>query len=391
MDHRWTRRNFAKSLGILAVFPATGWTATETAPQATKLKVLSADPHNAEPPVDALVQQWVTPVEQFYIRTHGNTPVIKPEEFRLTLEGMVDLPLSLSLAELQNRFPRVEATCTMTCAGNRREEMAREKPIKGVQWGPGAIGNATWSGFRLSALLKLAGVQSGATHVQFEGLDQIPHEQSNIPFGASIPIEKALADTDHIPGAIVCDRMNGAPLTPDHGAPLRIVVPGYIGARSTKWVGRLIVSNAPSPNHFVADVYKLLYENTPAEAQAKPPILSHEITSAIGTPLPGAKVAGGEVVVRGYALPPGKPGVTISKVEVSADDGKTWVLAKLTTEPTEYCWQLWEAVVATPAAKTTLVVRAFDSENTMQPEQVRWNHKGYLYNAWHKVPIDAGT
>lgn len=392
MTDRWNRRDFLRSVGILAIVPV--WLRSGRAlaeEPSSPLKILDAEPFNAEPYLDRLVSNWITPVDTFYVRSNAPTPKLDPEAFRLSVEGMVDLPLSLSLAEMRDRFPRVETTCTLTCAGNRRTELMAIKPIKGVAWGAGAIGNATWKGFRLSSLLKLAGVKAGASHVWFEGLDQVKQGEETIPFGASIPLEKALSDTETIPGALVCDRMNGEPLTPEHGSPLRIVVPGFIGARSVKWVGRIIVSNRPSTNPFVAESYKLIYENTPEEIAKAPPLMNNQITSVIADPGQAAKVPAGPLHVRGYALPPGKPGVTIRKVELSADGGKTWIEAGLTSEPKEFCWQLWEAEIAAMPPNATLVARATDSENQIQPETIPWNHKGYMNNAWHKVTVDVGS
>lgn len=393
MTQLWTRRELLTRAGILAVLPAVGLprqTAFGQGP-GKELQVLSADPPNYEPHVDRLVENWITPVEQFYVRSHAKAPRIDPAAFRLSVEGLVDLPLSLSLKELSDRFSRVSATCTMTCAGNRRTEHIAVKPLKGVPWGPAAVGNAVWSGFRLSDLLKAAGAKAGATHVWFEGLDEISHDGGTIPFGGSIPIKKALSDTDAIPGAIVCDRMHDKPLIPDHGAPLRMVVPGYIGARSVKWLGRIVVSNRPSPNHYLAGAYKLIYENTPEEWEKADPLMEYRLNSVIAQPAAKAKVAAGPLAVKGYALPPGHPGVTVAKVELSADGGKTWSNAKLTSEPREYCWQLWEAQLPVMPPQATLIVRATDSAGHVQPETVRWNHKGYMFNAWHKVDVHVGA
>src|SRR5262249_8853891 len=155
------------------------------------------------------------------------------------------------------------ATVTLTCAGNRRSEFQGPK-IAGVPWGPGAIGNAAWSGISLAALLRRAGIREGAKHVWFEGADEIVDKSDTYPFGGSIPLDKALAGDDRAPAALLATKMNDKPLTAEHGFPLRGVVPGFIGARSVKWLKTIVVSDRPSPNHYLAAAYKVIKEETPA-------------------------------------------------------------------------------------------------------------------------------
>lgn len=353
----------------------------------SRLLVHSKAPMNAEPLLPELVRSWITPVESFFIRSHGNTPEINADSFRLSVEGLVDVPLMLSLADL-GRFEQHAVTATLTCAGNRRSEHSRIKPVKGVQWREGAIGNAKWRGARLSDLLKKAGVRDSAKHVWFEGLDSVDDGGKTFAFGGSIPLEKALLDRNVAPGALLATAMNDKPLTADHGFPLRMVVPGYIGARSVKWLSKIVVSDRPSPNHFVADVYKLVDEGTLLEVAESGPIYRMPLNSAICTPTKGAALKPGRIEVAGYALPPGVPGVSIGKVEVSADQGRSWVEAKLTNPASEFCWQLWSAEISVNSAAKELIVRATDSRGDVQPETVRWNAKGYLFNAWHHVPVN---
>ncbi len=353
----------------------------------SRLLVHSKAPMNAEPLLPDLVRSWVTPVESFFIRSHGNTPEIKADSFRLSIEGLVESPLSLSLSEL-GRFEQHGVTATLTCAGNRRSEHSRVKPVKGVQWREGAIGNAKWRGARLSDLLKKAGVRESAKHVWFEGLDAVEDGGKTFAFGGSIPLEKALLDRDTMPGALLATTMNDQPLTADHGFPVRMVVPGYVGARSVKWLSKIVVSDRPSPNHFVADVYKLIDEGTLLEVAENGPIYRMPLNSAICTPTAGAALKPGRIEVAGYALPPGVPGVSIRKVEVSADSGRSWTEAKLNSAAADFCWQLWSAEVAVNSATKELIVRAIDSRGEIQPETVRWNAKGYLFNAWHHVAVN---
>lgn len=383
------RRDFLRQLtaGAVGLIGATSLSRSAWGDDAARWLVHSKAPMNAEPLLPELVKSWVTPVESFFIRSHGNTPLLDGGSFRLTVEGMVEKPLTLSLADLHS-LPQVEVAATLTCAGNRRTEHSRIKPIKGVQWKEGAIGNAKWRGVRLSQLLKQAGLRDSAKHVWFEGLDAVEDGGKTFAFGGSIPLEKALLDRDSGPGALLATTMNDKPLTADHGFPLRSVVPGYIGARSVKWLSKIVVSDRPSPNHFIADVYKLVDTGDLLEVAENAPIYRMPLNSAICTPTAGTALNAGRVAVTGYALPPGVPGVSIRKVEVSADSGRSWADAKLTSPASEFCWQLWSAEIALTSATKELIVRATDSRGEAQPETVRWNAKGYLFNAWHHVPVN---
>lgn len=356
----------------------------------SKLLVHTTTPMNAEPPLERLIGSWLTPTDLFYVRSHAPVPEISADSFRLSVEGLVDRPLQLTLGELQSRFEQRSVVATMTCAGNRRTEHMRVKPIKGVPWQEGAVGNARWSGALLSSVLKLAGVKPEARHVWFEGLDQIERSSGVIPFGASIPIEKALADTESMPGALLATQMNGEALTGDHGWPLRTVVPGYIGARSVKWLGKIVVSNRPSENHYVATAYKLVEDGDPLEWAEAGPLYRIPLNSAICRYDRGERATAGQVEVAGYAYPSGRPGTHIARVEVSADGGRSWTEAKISSPVREFCWVLWSAQIAVPRTANELIVRATDSKGMQQPEQVRWNAKGYMFNAWHRVPLNGG-
>lgn len=349
-------------------------------------------PYNAEPPLPDLARGFLTPHESFYVRSHAPVPQIHPAGFRLEVAGLVERPLSLGLDELRRGFPQVTVTATLTCAGNRRSEHSKVRKVGGVAWGAGAIGTAEWTGVPLSAVLRAAGLRDGARHVWFEGLDRVPDGGNTISFGASIPIEKALAEAGSpaggaVPGALVAFAMNGRDLPPVHGFPLRSLVPGYIGARSVKWLGRVVVSDRPSDNHFVRHDYKLLPEDDPATWAAGAPIDKYAINSVICSPEEGATLRPGRVEVRGYALAPGLPGRRITQVGVSADGGETWTRARVSDAERDFCWQLWHAEVSVTPQTRSLAVRARDSAGETQPRVPEWNVKGYLYSGWHQVAV----
>jgi sulfite oxidase len=381
------RRTFLKGL-VLGSTTLPFWPyAANAADSPSGMLVHGTEPMNSEPLLPGLVKSWLTPTDKFYVRSHAPVPQIDTNAFRLNIEGLVERPLSISLHELNSEFKQHSVTCTLTCAGNRRTEHSLIKPVKGVPWQAGAIGNAKWAGSRLSDLLKKAGIKSAAKHVWFEGLDQIKRSSGIIPFGGSIPIEKALGDTDSMLGALLTTHMNGQPLNGDHGAPLRMVVPGYIGARSVKWLGKIVVSDRPSPNHYVANAYKLVTQGDKLEWSEQGPIYRMPLNSVICTTSANAVTKNGKIAVTGYALPQGRPGTNISKVEVSANNGKTWTRAKIQSPAQEYCWVLWSADLAISSATNEVLVRATDSSGKRQPEHPEWNMKGYLFNAWHRTSI----
>lgn len=357
-------------------------------PHGKQLVVRTEHPFNAEGPLEKLATRFLTPREHFYVRSNGGVPQIKAEDFRLTIEGLVEKPLTLSLTELTDKFKPRSATATLMCAGNRRREHSAVKKVGGVQWDAGAIGNAEWAGNALADVLRAAGLKAEAKHVWFESLDKVEEEGKTIHFGASIPLAKALADDDDVPGALLAHRMNGEALPPEHGFPLRAVVPGFIGARSVKWLGKIVVSDRPSDNYFLDRSYKVVQKGDAAELAATEPIYQFPITSVICVPAAGAK-SGAALSVNGYSLPPGLPGRTIAKVEVSPDGGKSWKAAEFTSPAKPFCWRLWKVKLPLAPGPHELVVRAFDSSGHAQPEKAEWNLKGYLNNAWHRVSVTA--
>jgi sulfite oxidase len=386
----FSRRQFVGTAGILgaAAIAGLGGCST-TGPSSDRDNDLLArqeDPLNAEPRLDRLAESWITPTKYFYIRSHGTRPAVDPGTFQLRIEGMVEKPLSLSLEDLEN-LSAATVTATLQCAGNRRLEHSRVRPVAGVQWDAGAIGTAEWKGVRLAELLRRAGLSPGAKHLWFEGLDTVSLKDRQAPFGGGVPLDKAMR-----PETLLALEMNGRPLSREHGFPARTIVPGHIGARSVKWLHRIVVSDRPSENNFVAKDYKMFPpEATPETVNPElfQPIYEMVLGSAICSPRPQASVKAGRITVRGYAVPPGDPGARVSRVDVSPDGGSSWVPARLEADVREFSWRLWEAEVTVPRGTSTLVVRATDSRGRSQPEKAAWNFKGYLNDSWHRVTISA--
>jgi sulfite oxidase len=338
------------------------------------LIVLTHQPYNAETPLALLCQHDLTPNEQFFVRNHGDVPTIDPRTHRIAIGGDVRTAMSIGVDELRDRFPNHTITATLACAGNRRREFSRiaTVPTK-LPWGPGAIGNATWTGVRLRDVLATAGVAPDARHVAFGGVDNAETPQRPEPFGGSIPIGKALT-----PEVVLAYAMNGARLAPEHGFPLRVVVPGFIGARSVKWLASITVQREPSTSFFHRVDYTLAGE----------PLGALQLNSAICQPADNEAGAATTILVEGYAI--GGGGRPVERVEVSCDDGQTWRAARLVAPVGDpFTWQRWHVTLAVPAGSDQIVVRACDGASADQPPRLAtaWNPKGYMNNAWHRVNI----
>ncbi|HLA63498.1 MAG TPA: molybdopterin-dependent oxidoreductase [Rhodothermales bacterium] len=354
--------------------------------------VHTAEPFNAEEAPERLVEAFVTPAPAFFARNHGPAPDVDPAAFRLTVDGLVKKPLSLSLSDLA-RFPRFEVPATLQCAGNRRQDLIAFAPTPGeVPWRDGALGTAVWGGVRLADVLAEAGVEDGAKHVAFLSLDEVERHGERFPFGGSVPLAKALA-----PEVLLADTMDGGPLPHAHGGPLRGLVPGFIGARSVKWVARITVQAEESANYFQRHAYKVIPpEVAPPGADASgvdwdalPAIEDFPVSAVIAAPTEGARLAAGPVAVRGYALTGG--GRALQSVEVSADGGATWTAAAFLDAGTPWTWRRWEAVLPLAPGVHALVARARDEQGGQPPDVADvWNVKGYLNNAWHRVHVEAG-
>lgn len=348
--------------------------------------VKEGEPFNGEPPLSSLLQSFVTPVPLFFARNHGTVPEVEPQAYRLSITGMVEKPLSLSLDDLRNHFPRQAVTATLQCAGNRRSELMAVEPIPGeVAWDAAAISTAVWSGFPLQEILQEAGVQPGAKHIAFTGLDEVHRHGQSFGFGGSIPLSKAESSE-----VLLADEINGETLTPVHGFPLRLVVPGYIGARSVKWISEISVQSTPSDNYFYTRAYQLFSPQMRAESvdwERGIKLGELPINSVICNPGPGAQVATNPVMVQGYAISSG--GRSIERVDVSADGGENWVTARLSGENAQWAWRLWEASLELRPGSNQIIARAWDSAANTQPEEVKsiWNFKGYMNNAWHRVSV----
>ncbi|KAJ7520646.1 hypothetical protein O6H91_19G015300 [Diphasiastrum complanatum] len=376
-------------------------------PRHPSLKINSKEPFNAEPPLSALVASYITPEEFFYKRNHGPIPVLEnPDTFLLEIGGLVPHSQYLSL-EFIRKLHKHSVTATLQCAGNRRTAMSEKRAVKGVGWGAAAIGNAIWSGARLSDVLELVGIPqntaatlNGGKHVEFVSVDVCKEEKGG-PYKASIPLMQA---TNREADVLLAYEMNGKELNRDHGFPLRVVVPGVIGARSVKWLRAIYVLAEECQGFFMQRDYKMFppsvdWDNV--DWPTRRPLMDFPVQCTICSPEEGTSLKPrSKVTVRGYAVSGGGRG--IERVDVSIDGGHTWLEAnrsQLQQRPyisdddgkrDKWAWVLWDLSVEL-SPPMDIIVKAIDSSANVQPENVEtiWNLRGVLNNSWHRIHIEA--
>ncbi|MEP6935119.1 MAG: sulfite oxidase [Nitrospirota bacterium] len=349
--------------------------------EADRFIVHVARPLDAETPVKEFTS-YLTPNSRFFVRSHFGPP---PEEllsdpiWRLNVSGLVDRPLMFTIKELK-QCEEVTVTAVVQCSGNGR---AFHRPkVPGVQWKRGAVGNAQWTGVRLRDVLAKAGVQAGAYHVQFQGADR-PVVASVPLFTRSIPLEKALH-----PDTILAYEMNGRPLPLLHGAPLRVITPGWMADSCTKWLTEITVQSEEAQGYYMQTAYRVptipVERGTAVRGQSTP-VEAMVVKSLIVAPQEGEIVKSGPVTVQGVAW---FGAVKIAEVEVSFDEGKTWEAARLVGEDHPYAWRQWQLVWKAKTTGTfTIFCRATDAREAMQPATTPWNPGGFLWNGWDHVSV----
>jgi len=348
--------------------------------------VHEADPYNAEPPRGALAEGVLTRADAFYSRNHGPIPLVDGHTWRLTVDGLVERELSLSLAELQHRFEPRTLVATLQCAGNRRAGLIEVRDIPGEHpWGPCATSTAEWAGVALADVLTAAGVSSDALHVAFSAPDVSQSADPVQPYGSSIGVGKAFGAE-----VLLAWAMNRQPLPRVHGAPVRVVVPGYIGARSVKWVDRVTAQKRPSDSYFQATAYRLLPDGADTDAAGPGDGLSLgsvALNADFLRPDNDATVAAGLTEVTGYAFAGDDRGVT--RVDVSIDGGHSWVQADLDEQVSPWAWRHWRTKLDLPAGDVEITARAWDTSAAAQPElpEHLWNPKGYVNNSWPHIHL----
>ncbi|CAF0881394.1 unnamed protein product [Adineta steineri] len=382
------------------------------------IRLTGVHPFNCEAPLSVLYDSgFLTPTELWYVRNHGAVPEVLDSDilnWEFRVEGMVEKPITLKLAELLT-FNQITIPITMVCAGNRRKEQNVIRKGNGFNWGSAGVSTALFTGVLINEVIKLAQPKHTAKYMCMEGADKLP----NGYYGTSIRLSTAM---NTAMGVILAHKMNGESLAPDHGRPLRIVVPGQIGGRSVKWLKRIIITEEPSDNWYH------IYDNRVLPTMVTPEIADENkswynderyalynlnVQSVICYP------AHEEIVkieenksynIRGYAYNGG--GIRIGRVEISLDQGHTWQLAKIDYPEDLYrkaihapqlfggkldmpnrelcfCWCFWniEVPIMKLSQAKDIVVRAMDENMNIQPRDMYWNVLSMLNNCWHRLTV----
>jgi DMSO/TMAO reductase YedYZ molybdopterin-dependent catalytic subunit len=333
---------------------------------------------DAETPLD-LMTSYLTPNDLFFVRHHWIPQLPDKAAWKLTVDGEVSNPLELTLADLK-KLPKASVTSVLQCAGNGRGLF---KPyIAGVQWQYGAVGNGRWTGARVKDILAKAGLKGGAKHLHTFGSDKPPEKVP--PFHRSVELEKVLED------GVIAYEMNGEPLPDLHGAPARLIVPGWAGDHWMKWLVRLSPQPEAQKGFYMDVAYRFPKKPGEPGVAFKPdemtPVTTLPVKSSITT-FPEKTKAGAPAVVAGFAF---SGAGEIAKVEVSDDDGATWKAAALGKDHDRFAWRLWSHTFTPRAAgKVRLLARATDVGGSVQPREAVWNQSGYFHNAWQAVEIEV--
>ena len=348
------------------------------------LTILNDRPVNAETPPH-LLDDAITPTTRHFIRNNGVPPeAAGAAGWSLTIDGLVDKPTTFSIAELKAKFDVVELALTLECGGNGRAFF--EPPAKGNQWTLGAVACSKWTGVRLADVLAAVGVKESAIYTAHVGADtHLSGDPDKLPISRGVPIAKAMD-----PANLIAFAQNGQAIHPMNGAPLRLMVPGWPGSCSQKWLRRItlrdVVHDGPKmtgksyrvPNRPVAPGKKVDKKDF-VIIEAMP------VKSLITNPQSGMGSAARTIEVRGHAWAGDR---AVNAVDLSIDFGATWTSADLNQPANPAAWQNWRQALTFPQAGYFEVwARATDDHGVMQPHAIAWNPKGYLNNAMHRVSV----
>lgn len=326
----------------------------------------------------------VTPTSRHFIRNNLFTPDVDESRYFVEIGGLVDTPQKIAVRELRAKFAEVSTTAMIECAGSGRTAFT---PVpRGTPWpATGGMSCSSWTGVRLADVLRAAGVRSGAAHVAFTGGDfgALP----TVPKVArSVPLAKAME-----PRTLLAYGMNGRALPQIHGYPLRVMVPGWVGSASIKWVARIDVLDAPLKGPYMDDSYRI--PRVPVEPGSKmpPDAVSTEawpVKSMITHPAPNARFnVGRSMLISGKAWAGERD---IARVELSFDEGRSWQRAELNPSTEKYAWRTFSfAYTPRKPGYSTVLARATDDAGDVQPATTAWNPLGYFWNGWHRVGFNV--
>jgi len=337
--------------------------------------VRSPRPEDLEMPLDGFVD-WITPIDRFFVRCHTYTPKVNLSDWSLKIDGKVDHPMSLTMADLK-KLPRVELVGVLECAGNGRRFY--DPRVAGAQWAFGSVGNGRWAGVRLRDVLQKADIQSSAAHLLLDGADS--------PLGKMPKFQRTITSAKALhPDTLLAYEMNGQALTEEHGFPLRVIAPGWAGDSWVKWLQHIEVLDHEFDGFWMKSAYRHppqhVEPGTAVDVSAMVPVTDLNVKSVIAAPTEWAKP--GTVRIQGTAWSNSSP---VSKVDVSTDGGQTWKPAKLGGKPTQYGWRLWQLDWKAAEGNHTLIARATNMAGQAQPLIEEWNPNGYLWNVAQPVSI----
>jgi len=352
------------------------------------LTVYNDRPINAETPAH-LLDDDITPNARHFVRNNGAVPEaamkMDASGWKMVLDGEVEKSLTLTLDDLRSgNFEIVKRALQIECGGNGRSGF--NPPASGNQWTVGAVGNAMWTGVRLADVLKSAGVKSSAVYTGHEGAD--PHlsgDPTKVSISRGVPIAKAMD-----PNNLIAFEMNGEPIPAVNGFPVRLVIPGWPGSCSQKWLTRVWVRDKEHDGSKMTGMsYRVpKYNVAPGTKVPKEDFKIMEsmpVKSVITAPASGAEGVARALEVRGHAWAGDR---TAAAMHVSTDFGATWVKADLSAPPNPYSWQRWRAKLAFPQHGYYEVwARATDDKGVMQPFAVNWNPRGYMNNSMHRIAL----
>ena len=352
-------------------------------------------PYNGEPPKRLVTSKVVTPNELHFVRNHGGIPDIDPGEWEVEIDGLVKNPQKITLDQLKTLFPKITKTCTLQCSGTRRIEQIALYAGEGDEminapWAEGAIGNAVYTGVSLKHVIKYCGgLVEGGKHIELFGADTYFKQNEVYNYSVSVPWSKVKLNE-----VLLCWEMNGKLLPKIHGAPVRALVMGYIGARSTKWLYRIKALSRPT--HAPVQAKEYLYFNQQVGKHNQRPtdginIQEMPVSSALMAPLNKQVIIhNGSIACKGWAYSGG--GRWPERIELSADGGFSWyaVPPEKMSEKHRFAWRTWEFDLPVEVEGwIELVVRCWDNSLNTQPESVRsaWNWGLHVTSSCHTVKV----
>jgi sulfite oxidase len=330
------------------------------------MRILTENPLNAETPAEHL-RSWITANPVFFHRNQSELKEkVSLDDWRLDIDGLVEMPRRLSFAEILS-LPKTIQANTLECSGNGRALL--KEPASGNPWTTGAVGNAVWGGVWLREVLALARPKEEARHAAFEGLDE-PAGKAKIKFIRSIPLDKALGTT------LLAYEMNGEPLPPKHGFPLRVLALGWVGANCAKWLSKITLRARPFEGHYMDRGYRVFQKGQ--DPKTGRPVTQIPLKSIITQPLPGQKLKPGRNIILGAAYGGEREP---AEIEISTDGGRSWRKGEWIGPREPFAWRQWQYVWE-PAGpgEFHLLARASDSRGETQPMQAVWNVLGYENN-----------